>query len=144
VHFHAAAFNAAGLMQQGGQDLNLQPAVLETAALPIEPPPFAFATRQKCSQARKSLADFNYLHQCTSSPPNPKSAPDAPTATILEESSCNGVIAGAPPSLFVQAEANHHRWRRPTILVAEHKVTGTTKLRSGSIRRLNVPELRSM
>src|ERR1700712_2849557 len=24
---------------QGGQDLNLQPAVLETAALPIEPPP---------------------------------------------------------------------------------------------------------
>ena len=26
---------------QGGQDLNLQPAVLETAALPIEPPPFA-------------------------------------------------------------------------------------------------------
>jgi hypothetical protein len=26
---------------QGGQDSNLQPAVLETAALPIEPPPFA-------------------------------------------------------------------------------------------------------
>src|ERR1700712_1011980 len=26
---------------QGGQDLNLQPAVLETAALPIEPPPYA-------------------------------------------------------------------------------------------------------
>jgi hypothetical protein len=25
---------------QGGQDLNLQPAVLETAALPIEPPPY--------------------------------------------------------------------------------------------------------
>ena len=25
---------------QGGQDSNLQPAVLETAALPIEPPPF--------------------------------------------------------------------------------------------------------
>jgi hypothetical protein len=24
---------------QGGQDSNLQPAVLETAALPIEPPP---------------------------------------------------------------------------------------------------------
>jgi len=26
---------------QGGQDSNLQPAVLETAALPIEPPPSA-------------------------------------------------------------------------------------------------------
>jgi hypothetical protein len=25
---------------QGGQDSNLQPAVLETAALPIEPPPY--------------------------------------------------------------------------------------------------------
>ena len=27
-------------MLQGGQDLNLPPAVLETAALPIEPPPY--------------------------------------------------------------------------------------------------------
>jgi hypothetical protein len=29
---------------QGGQDLNLQPAVLETAALPIEPPPYGIRT----------------------------------------------------------------------------------------------------
>jgi hypothetical protein len=27
------------ITSQGGQDSNLQPAVLETAALPIEPPP---------------------------------------------------------------------------------------------------------
>lgn len=33
----------AGL--QGGQDSNLQPAVLETAALPIEPPPFGVDTK---------------------------------------------------------------------------------------------------
>ena len=30
--------------EQGGQDSNLQPAVLETAALPIEPPPFEALT----------------------------------------------------------------------------------------------------
>jgi hypothetical protein len=40
---------------QGGQDSNLQPAVLETAALPIEPPPYA--TRLAGSQARNRLPD---------------------------------------------------------------------------------------
>ncbi len=55
---------------QGGQDSNLQPAVLETAALPIEPPPYGskftlqfyvlrrFTTQKK---AQKSMAEFNYL-----------------------------------------------------------------------------------
>src|SRR3954468_3283644 len=56
---------------QGGQDSNLQPAVLETAALPIEPPPLARNLfRRRCRaasigfRARKSLADFNYLFEC--------------------------------------------------------------------------------
>ena len=31
-------------IKAGGQDSNLQPAVLETAALPIEPPPFEVFT----------------------------------------------------------------------------------------------------
>jgi hypothetical protein len=37
---HTLSFNTVWNNLQGGQDLNLQPAVLETAALPIEPPPF--------------------------------------------------------------------------------------------------------
>ena len=46
---------------QGGQDLNLQPAVLETAALPIEPPPYRdrpAGTRSSTKRARQSLADI--------------------------------------------------------------------------------------
>src|SRR6476620_7213501 len=60
---------------QGGQDSNLQPAVLETAALPIEPPPSADSEPGHASprsgsgdvarmMARRSLAEFNYLDQC--------------------------------------------------------------------------------
>ena len=67
---------------QGGQDSNLQPAVLETAALPIEPPPFArevnllptlshkhydTSTLRSEEQARESMAVINNLNKCTSS-----------------------------------------------------------------------------
>jgi hypothetical protein len=53
---------------QGGQDLNLQPAVLETAALPIEPPPFAEeiaplrtpVAELPAKWAYEMMADFNY------------------------------------------------------------------------------------
>jgi hypothetical protein len=66
----------SGLLElQGGQDLNLQPAVLETAALPIEPPPYelksSFAASfrpqkgplglKKAQWAYEMMADFNYL-----------------------------------------------------------------------------------
>jgi len=51
---------------QGGQDSNLQPAVLETAALPIEPPPLAvkpdMSPPKKTFLAQHSLADFTYPH----------------------------------------------------------------------------------
>jgi hypothetical protein len=54
---------------QGGQDLNLQPAVLETAALPIEPPPYGAETPASAPPVRfetekwawKMMADFNRL-----------------------------------------------------------------------------------
>ena len=39
---------------QGGQDSNLQPAVLETAALPIEPPPFGVDTPPALSARARS------------------------------------------------------------------------------------------
>jgi hypothetical protein len=55
-------FQVYGL--QGGQDLNLQPAVLETAALPIEPPPFAVkSTVADAKRAHEMMADFNYQTQ---------------------------------------------------------------------------------
>ena len=40
-HTHNLSSTSSTEVLQGGQDLNLQPAVLETAALPIEPPPYA-------------------------------------------------------------------------------------------------------
>jgi len=59
----------AGASSQGGQDSNLQPAVLETAALPIEPPPYSAKSGvrgladdhpEKTFRAQQSMADFNH------------------------------------------------------------------------------------
>jgi hypothetical protein len=69
LHLSWAGRNTTDL--QGGQDSNLQPAVLETAALPIEPPPYGAKspTGSRASGdlspkwAQKSMADFNYLDQ---------------------------------------------------------------------------------
>ena len=55
---HLSTGNAAICcgVSQGGQDLNLQPAVLETAALPIEPPPYR-AQRRPATRPAESGHD---------------------------------------------------------------------------------------
>jgi hypothetical protein len=55
-HFACHTHYLSDLNLQGGQDLNLQPAVLETAALPIEPPPY----ERNPSCIRHAQKDFGH------------------------------------------------------------------------------------
>src|SRR5471032_1551816 len=60
-------------VSQGGQDLNLQPAVLETAALPIEPPPYSARTtwqRGHRNAGTTKLGRLHHLLKCTASSPS--------------------------------------------------------------------------